>query len=518
MSSKVFNWIKKDGFKLFLIVAVFLAVAVYGALKFSPWHDESYSVMLIEQDVGGIISSTANDVHPPLYYIVLRAWSMLFGDSLSVLRLSSAVFMLGAVILVWHTLLKQRVITSRPYLILAFMLLGSFSVRFAFELRMYALGALLVATAFWLSMKIVKLQRPSVPLGILMGVVLAASVYTHYFLGFFALAVGIFLLWATGQKRPWRRSFLRSTASAPLKTIVISYTTLLLIFAAWLPIAYQQFSEVREGGFWIGPLKVETISSMLINSVTYMHQWMLHGWQAIGGLLVLVALIVILYRGYRMLSSTAAGKFMITAVVVPLLLLIIVSLPPLTPAFQDRYLSFYSAFLYAGIAIVISSILFHKKSGPLLKLAAVVVCIGFVVGIYNVGKHGNNQGYHPSPYFTANEIREVVLSSQNSAEQIVITNDLWYFFDMHVVFRGTGVPTYMYVPEGQAIYEYGNWSALRGREELLIRNLEELPSGTQVSFVFSSGDTEPDGSPLDSSLIISQEVFGYAKVNTYQLP
>lgn len=522
MRSRIVSWIKKDGYKLFVLVALFVSLAIYGALKFSPWHDESYSVMLIEQNVQGIIGATGNDVHPPLYYLVLRAWSLLVGDSLVALRISSTLFMLAAILIIWRTLIKEKVIKARPYFVLSAMLLGSFSLRFAFELRMYALGALLVAITFWLMMKIIRLQRPSVPLGIITGLVLTASIYTHYFLSLFAVAIAVFTLWASGNKKPWKRAFLKSPESAPLKTVFMSFVTVLLLFAAWVPTAYEQFSEVREGGFWIGPIKVDTISSMLINSVAFVHQWMLHGWQAIGGLIVLGAIFIFLYKSYRTVIGSAAGKFMISAIVVPLILLILISLPPLTPAFQDRYLSFYSAFLYAGIAIIISTTIFSKKARLVVRLAAVALCIGMIVGVYNVARHGNNQGYNPNPYFTAKDVgRYIQTANRNGAEdinQVVVTNDLWYFFDLHVVLKDTGIPVYMYVPENQDVYEYGNWSALKGRDDLLVRNLESLPAKSEISFVFSSGDTQPRDNPLGSLPVIDQTVSGYAKVNTYRLP
>jgi hypothetical protein len=58
-----------------LLLAVALALLVWRAgLEQSLWCDEIFSLMLINQTPAALIEHTAVDNHPPLYYLMLKAW------------------------------------------------------------------------------------------------------------------------------------------------------------------------------------------------------------------------------------------------------------------------------------------------------------------------------------------------------------------------------------------------------------------------------------------------------------
>ena len=56
----------------------------------SFWNDEGNSARLSERSLPLIIEGTASDIHPPLYYLILRGWRELLGDSEFGLRSFSA--------------------------------------------------------------------------------------------------------------------------------------------------------------------------------------------------------------------------------------------------------------------------------------------------------------------------------------------------------------------------------------------------------------------------------------------
>src|SRR5438477_1105040 len=85
-----------------LLIVLFVGLSLATINRFSPWHDESYTATLIESNYGDIVHRTALDVHPPLYYLVLKAWSSVFGSSVVDLRLFSVVCMSGAVLIGWR--------------------------------------------------------------------------------------------------------------------------------------------------------------------------------------------------------------------------------------------------------------------------------------------------------------------------------------------------------------------------------------------------------------------------------
>src|SRR5688572_12056019 len=64
----------------------------------SIWHDESFTAMLISYDWGEPVRRAALDVHPPLYYFILKVWTAAFGSSLLAMRSLSALCMLGVIV------------------------------------------------------------------------------------------------------------------------------------------------------------------------------------------------------------------------------------------------------------------------------------------------------------------------------------------------------------------------------------------------------------------------------------
>jgi uncharacterized membrane protein len=54
------------------------------------WYDEAYSILLAEGSPAYIWATTARDVHPPLYYVLLHLWMLLFGNGVLAARSLSA--------------------------------------------------------------------------------------------------------------------------------------------------------------------------------------------------------------------------------------------------------------------------------------------------------------------------------------------------------------------------------------------------------------------------------------------
>lgn len=61
---------------------------------------------MAKQPIGDIISTTVKDFSPPLYYIVLHFWMMLFGHSEIALRALSLVFFFATIYVVDHILVE----------------------------------------------------------------------------------------------------------------------------------------------------------------------------------------------------------------------------------------------------------------------------------------------------------------------------------------------------------------------------------------------------------------------------
>ncbi|HID75968.1 MAG TPA: hypothetical protein EYP56_08230, partial [Planctomycetaceae bacterium] len=193
------------------------------------WLDEALSWRLAQFPVSMMIERTGESttVHPPLYFVLLRAWTASFGDSEAALRSLSAVAGILAVLAVYFLAAELASFVPRRYgpcvwrirvcsgvLAATFLALSPLHVYLAKQARGYTLATLWFVLCSWALLR-------GLPVGsrgwhrsawLLYALGALAFCYTHY-LGLFSVAAqGLFValyLWAPG----WRRR-LRGPASA----------------------------------------------------------------------------------------------------------------------------------------------------------------------------------------------------------------------------------------------------------------------------------------------------------------
>src|SRR5579864_9278127 len=91
----------KKYFWLILILIFGALLRYYHNLDISLWHDEAFSALMIRYPWPEMFYRLWLDVHPPMYYIFLRFWHNIFGDSLLSLRSMSVLFSLGSIWAAW---------------------------------------------------------------------------------------------------------------------------------------------------------------------------------------------------------------------------------------------------------------------------------------------------------------------------------------------------------------------------------------------------------------------------------
>ena len=136
---------------LFLFVTAFLMRLI--SLNQSLWLDEAVTAKVVRQFSVFQISSMFSpaDFHPPLYYIIMKIWTTVFGSSEIALRMPSVIFSVltgHAVYLIGARLKNQRFGLWAA----ALYLFNPLAVYYSQEARMYAMVTFLLAFAlyFWL--------------------------------------------------------------------------------------------------------------------------------------------------------------------------------------------------------------------------------------------------------------------------------------------------------------------------------------------------------------------------------
>src|SRR3989344_3541014 len=150
----------------------------------SLWRDEAFSFFLALKSPLEIISLTALDYSPPLYYIVLHYWTTLFGETELSLRSLSLLFHLGSVFvssLIIHKLTNKwlgALLTSLA------VLLNPYLIHYAFETRMYTMLAFLILTSTWFLLNKKHL---------LSGLFVALAIFTHNYATFYLVSLVLIL-------------------------------------------------------------------------------------------------------------------------------------------------------------------------------------------------------------------------------------------------------------------------------------------------------------------------------------
>jgi mannosyltransferase len=237
-----------------LVVLILLLAAV---LRFnrldaqSLWADEGNSAAMAGRSPGQIALHAANDIHPPLYYWLLKLWTGFAGTSEAGLRSLSA--LLGVLLVLGTIGLGMRMGGALLGLVAGLIAaLSPLEVYYSQEARMYLLLALEAAAAaygFWwlIVAEDRELNDPkkanAQPLKLwptpffLLALVFSAGLYTHYL---FPLMIGVlsllYLAWIAATRA-------RGAAGRRVLRWAILCGVALLSFIPWLSIAFRQITH-----------------------------------------------------------------------------------------------------------------------------------------------------------------------------------------------------------------------------------------------------------------------------------
>ena len=143
------QFIKVRSIILILVLGILLRLVV---LNQSLWLDEAIGALVArDQTYTQIITEfPKSDNHPPLYYLVLKGWTDIFGNSETSLRFPSIIFGLGSIWLVYLIALKIDSDKRKfAYLAAIFLATSPFHIYYSQEARMYMMAAFFAASAIY---------------------------------------------------------------------------------------------------------------------------------------------------------------------------------------------------------------------------------------------------------------------------------------------------------------------------------------------------------------------------------
>ncbi|MFN7160965.1 MAG: glycosyltransferase family 39 protein [Candidatus Gracilibacteria bacterium] len=221
-------------------LTICLVLFSYVLLQRDIWYDEAYSGIAIRLPWGELWNKVIHDVHPPLYYLLLKIWSIFWGSDTFSIRSFSMLLHVLSLFLFFH--IAKFYLDKIAYLATAVFALSPFFLGYATEARMYTLLCFFVFAGALLLFRFQYQQKKYITL-ILSSICFALGALTHYF-GLLAFASAFFFI-CTENKNTF-------FSKRSLTQVLLLLIPFFILFLPWLPFLLGQLNGLNSFG-WIPP-------------------------------------------------------------------------------------------------------------------------------------------------------------------------------------------------------------------------------------------------------------------------
>ncbi len=359
---------------LIFIIGIFVFICSFMVNR-AVWFDESYSAQTIKGTFSEIAKTTGADVHPPLYYYLLKIWTIPFGRSIISLRSFSVFF--GIIAIIFAYLIFKR--WSKSPKIAGFITLAvavcPFFIYYATEIRMYSLVcAIVMASVYVLDLA---LEEKSQKYWLIYSLLLALALYTHYFAAFAFLAEYIYVF-----------IFHRKNDQKVVKELILVSVLAFILFLPWIPSLISQVTAV-EKEYWIEAFTPLTFLQFFSLSLVYFEDILKNIPELVLVVVAVILIVIAAVSALKTMGNHTKDKTALIAflVFIPFLALFILSVPPLSPVYVPRYITYSLTLFWALVAILIVQI--YNSRPFLAKLTIFIMLICSIVGVLNVLNENN---------------------------------------------------------------------------------------------------------------------------------
>ncbi len=385
---------------LILVTAAAIILRLYQIESHSFWLDEAYSwTMATKFSCGEIIRRTANDFHPPLYFMILKCWIAVCGDSEVAQRLLSVmcdVFTMLTLYLLCRDAFAgttdtdaKRESRAAGVLAAAMYAVSGIHIQWSVETRMYSMAAFLSVASSWLLLR--GLARPQRRWWIGYMISASALLYTHNYgvltafgqtcFLFGLLARNIFSRYSTAfvtqRVTPTVDITLRvmnrdSSAevrhrSLPFIPPIAAMIAIGLAFLPWLSILLKQTKQAR-ADYWIPDMNWWTIPKTWLDLFVHENQRVE---QRDSALALSVSLISLLVLGCFTWKARSRGAMLVLCMIAsPIVCSAVISLVSL-PIITSRHYLTACAFFFCAVASFVVKVLPKELSKAVAALLIV---------------------------------------------------------------------------------------------------------------------------------------------------
>ena len=322
-------------------------------------HDEPFTVYWSQRSLAELWAMMRTENNPPLFFLLIKAWSTVAPFDGAWLRVPSALF---SALVVWPLFLLARSLGGLRVALVAALLftLNNYHYGFAHEVRAYALFTLLSVLSMWL---LVRAKDKPVGLRSLLGLsaVNILLVYTHFF-GWLLIGVQVLCVLLIADLKPLRRSFFLGALFTAL-----SYLPYATTFVG-------RFSQSVTEGTWLKAPVPEELYNMV---------WR---WSNAPVLAVLFLLLIVVAL-VRSRGRGSAIRISLIWTFIPLFGMYLASY--VAPMFHDRYLVYAAP----GFALLVALSIIALKLRPAVTSGIAALA---VLGLAFTFTPWVDTGRHPS--------------------------------------------------------------------------------------------------------------------------
>lgn len=233
---------------LFVLIAA-LAGVMASEMNYSAQSDEIFSLMLVQHSWGDMIRLASEDVHPPLYYMIVKIFVDCFGSG--DLYRDVLIAKIISILPLWLLLAISATDVRKCYGRRTGILFAGFVIGFpsiihiSSLIRMYSWGLLFVTIAGMMAVSIMQ-SLDSKRTWIIFCISSIAACYTHYYCDIAIFYLYLLLIIYLAKRR------------RPVKRLITQSAIVVISFVPWLGVLLNQAKAVT-ADYWISKIGFSNI-------------------------------------------------------------------------------------------------------------------------------------------------------------------------------------------------------------------------------------------------------------------
>lgn len=255
--NKIDKIIEAKWFHIALIIVATIFILL-GSIHSEVWFDEAYTIALVRHNFAEIISIDSRDVHPVLYYLLLKVVTMIFGNSIVVCRLFSMAAGIALGILGYTHIRKDfGAKIGVAFSFLVFFL--PYMTVYGLEIRMYMWTILFVTLSAIYAYRTTKENK--MKNWFLFAIFSLGAANCHYYgLATVAIINALLFLYIIFSKKIYQDN--KNSKKSYLIHFAITALIEIVGYLPWLLVFLKQVKSVSQG-YWIQMSLAETVIAPL---------------------------------------------------------------------------------------------------------------------------------------------------------------------------------------------------------------------------------------------------------------